>query len=107
MSTTPTTKPNRPSKMEFEQAKVRLRRRLEDSLEEIPYQNGAERRFVGAMIDLLYCLPDFMVGSNEVLDSLRKLTRKGQLRFIFSRTRSETTEQGLLVVRVESPGNRI
>jgi hypothetical protein len=108
MSTTPT-KPTLPRKMtckELNQAKVRLRRRLEDSLEEIPHQNGAERRFVVAMIDLLYCLPDWLSGTEATIYAIRKLTQKGRLRDIFSSSRSECTKYGL-VVRVEIPSNRI
>ena len=106
MSTTPTIKTTPPRKMtywEFNQAKVRLRRRLEDSVEEIPLENGAEHRFVVAMIDLLYCLNHRDSGAEATIDGIRKLTRKGRLRDIFSCTRSEYTEHGL-VVRVESPG---
>jgi hypothetical protein len=85
---------------------VRLRRRLEDSLEEIPRQNGAERRVVGAMIDLLYCLPAWISGAEAIIDGIRKLTQKGRLQDIFSSSTSEYTKYGL-VVRVESPSERI
>jgi hypothetical protein len=105
----PAKKTTRPRKMtydEFKKAKVRLRRRLEDSLEKIPYQNGAERRFVVAMIDLLYCLSGRDSGAEATIDGIRKLTQKGRLRDIFSSTTSEYTESGL-VVRVESTSQRI
>ena len=67
MSITASVKTARPRKnmAEINKAKLRLRRRLEDSLEEIPHQNGAERRVVSAMIDVLYCLPDWVSGSDH------------------------------------------
>jgi hypothetical protein len=107
MSPTPT-KTTRPRKMtykEFNQAKVRLRRRLEDSLEEIPHQNDVERRVVVAMIELLYCLPDWASGSESMIDGIHKLTQKGRLREIFSSSISEYTKYGLFV-RVEKPSKR-
>jgi hypothetical protein len=109
MIISPTIKTTRPRKMtttEIAQATLRLRRRLEDSLEEIPHQNGAERRVVAAMIDLLYCLPDWVSGAEAIIDGIRKLTQKGRLRDIFSSSTSEYTKYGL-VVRVESPSKRI
>jgi hypothetical protein len=109
MSMTPTIKTTPPPKktyQEINQAKVRLRRRLEDSLEEIPHQNGAERRVVGAMIDVLYCLPDFLSGAEVIIDGIRKLTQKGRLQDIFSSSTSEYTRHGL-VVRVESPSAEV
>jgi hypothetical protein len=97
-----------PSKMNRpEQAIVRFRRRLEDYLEEIPYQNGAERRFIQAMIDLLYCIRTRDKGSDEIINSVRKLMLKGRLRDIFSSSKSERTEYGELVVRVESPSGPV
>jgi hypothetical protein len=83
---------------------VRLRRRLENYFKEISYGSDAERRFVGAMIDLLYCISPSERGYGAIVDSATKLTQKDQLRDIFSRSTSERTQYGT-IVRVPSPSN--
>ena len=108
MSITPTMKTTRPRKMtttEIAQAQLRLRRRLEDSLSETRHQNGAEHRFIQAMIDLLYCIKDYDSGSETIIDSVRKLTLSPRLRNILSRSTSEWHSYGRSV-RVPSPSGR-
>ena len=90
---------------EIAQAKLRLRRRLEDSLSETPHQNGAERRFLQAMIDLLYCIQDYDSGAETIIDCVRKLTLMGRLQNILSRSTSEWHSHGRSV-RVPSPSGR-
>jgi hypothetical protein len=110
MSITPTIKSTRPRKMtyaEIAQVQLRLRRRLEDSLSETPRQNAAERRFIQAMIDLLYCIHKFDRGSETIIDSVRKITQVGQLRYILSRSTTEWSPTHELIVRVPSPSEHI
>ena len=105
---TPATKPTAPRKTKYQEyaerkkAKKRLRRRLEDSLEEIPRQNGVERRVVSAMIDVLYCLPGWVSGEEAIIDGIRKLTQKGLLRHIFSSSASSQMDG---TVHVRSPSD--
>ena len=103
MSTT-STKTTPPRKMALTRDHVRLRRRLENYFKEMPYGSDAERRFVGAMIDLLYCIAPYERGYGAIVDSVSKLTEKDRLRDIFSRSKSERTEHGT-VVQVPSPSN--
>jgi hypothetical protein len=104
------TKPTRPPKttcQEINKAKKRLRRRLEDSLEEIPHENGAERHVVSAMIYVLYCLPAWLSGAETIIDGIRMLTKKDQLRNILSSSTSERDSTGTLIVRVKSPSSSL
>jgi|SRR6187399_804426 hypothetical protein len=105
MKTTSPHKTKYQEHQELKKAKKRLRRRLEDSLEEIPYQNGAERRVVSAMIDVLYSLPNWVSGTETIVEGFRKLAQKDLLRHIFSSSTSERDETGALIVRVRSPSN--
>jgi hypothetical protein len=93
MSPAPTTKPTRPrmTTTEIAQATLRLRRRLEDALSGGLYENDAERRFLQAMIDLLYCISASDSGSETIIDSVSKLTLKRRLRNVFSRSTSAWT----------------
>jgi hypothetical protein len=103
MSTT-STKTAPPRKMTLTQDHVRLRRRLENYLREIPYGSDAERRFVGAMIDLLYCINPYDRGYGAIVDSVIKLTQKDRLRDVFSRSTTERTPYAT-IVQVPSPSN--
>jgi hypothetical protein len=113
MSTTSivkTTSPRKTAQREYQErrkATKRLRRRLEDSLEEIPHQYGAERRVVSAMIDVLYCLPNWVSGAETIIDGIRKLTQKDLLRHIFSSSTSERDITGALIVRIRSPSDSL
>ena len=84
---------------------LRLRRRLQDSLSETPYQNYAERRFLQAMIDLLYCTYSYDSGLETIIDSVRKLTLRPRLANILSGSTSESHPHGHSV-RVPSPSGR-
>jgi hypothetical protein len=100
---TPRTKPTRPYKMtsaEKTKAILRLRRRLEDSLS--VYNHYAERRFIVATIDLLYCFSSFDRDVEAIIVGLSKLTQKGRLRDIFSRSTTDS-QNGRVRFWVRSP----
>jgi hypothetical protein len=106
LAITPRTKPTRPYKMtswEKTQAISRLRRRLEDSL---CFENHyAERRFIEATIDLLYCFSQHDRNVEAIIVGLGKLTQKGRLHDIFSRSIADFNNGGVRVwVRSPSEG---
>jgi hypothetical protein len=107
MSITPNTTRPRMTTTEIAQATLRLRRRLEDSLSQTGYQHGGERRFIQAMIDLLYCISASDSGSETVIECVRKLTLKPRLRKAFSRSTSVWSGGYPPRVCVPSPSERI
>jgi hypothetical protein len=101
---TPRTKPTRPHKMTFDEKRLailRLRRWFEDSLSGA---RGAERRFIEATIDLLYCVTEYHSNAQQVIVSLSKLKQKDLLRNIFCYS-SASSQHGTLHVRVPSPSD--
>jgi hypothetical protein len=101
------TRPRKMTTTEIAQATLRLRRRLEDSLPERLRDNAAERRFIQAMIDLLYCISAYDSGSETIIDCVRKLTLKPRLRKAFSRSTNHWSGSYPPRVCVPSPSERI
>ena len=78
---------------EIAKAALRLRRQLENSL--LEYDGSyAERRFVKAMVDLLYSVGIFDRDVEIIIDSVRNLTSKKRLRGVFSRSTLQWSPTG-------------
>lgn len=87
MTTIPTTRPRKMTSTEITKATLRIRRRLEDYLIDMPrYGNQAELRFIQAMIEVLYCIRAGDSGAEAIVNSVRNLTLRPRLREAFRRS---------------------
>jgi hypothetical protein len=101
-----TTRRKEMTSADIARAQLFLRRRLEDQLSEM-HQYSAERCFIQAMIDRLYCLKATDSGAETIIDCVLKLTWQPELGTAFSRSKIDWSAPDAPRVCVPSPSERI